>query len=109
MILTMQFSSTHTSDTNKLFSWAKFAGKTASICRLSNAVTVGNAWLADYARKNNPNVIDYSFQRGHQYLSAEREKVAQKSCSWLDGEFYFANSSGNVCAAFKRDERKVSD
>jgi glycosyltransferase involved in cell wall biosynthesis len=47
---------THTSETNKLFSWAKFAGKTASICRLSNAVTVGNAWLADYAGKQNPNV-----------------------------------------------------
>ena len=47
---------THTSETNKLFSWAKFAGKTASICRLSDSVTVGNNWLADYARQNNPNV-----------------------------------------------------
>lgn len=47
---------THTSETNKLFGWAKFAGKTASICRLSNAVTVGNAWLADYAIQNNRNV-----------------------------------------------------
>ncbi len=47
---------THTHEANKLFSWAKFSWKTASICRLSNAVTVGNAWLADYARKQNPNV-----------------------------------------------------
>lgn len=47
---------THTSETNKLFSWAKFAGKTASICRLSDSVTVGNEWLADYARQNNQNV-----------------------------------------------------
>ncbi|MEK7723951.1 MAG: glycosyltransferase family 4 protein [Acidobacteriota bacterium] len=47
---------THTSETNKFFSWAKFAGKTASICRLSDSVTVGNEWLADYARQNNQNV-----------------------------------------------------
>jgi glycosyltransferase involved in cell wall biosynthesis len=47
---------THTSETNKLFSWAKFAGKTASICRLSDSVTVGNAWLGDYARQNNENI-----------------------------------------------------
>lgn len=46
----------HTSDTNKLFSWAKFAGKTGSICRLSDAVTVGNAWLGEYAKKYNKNV-----------------------------------------------------
>lgn len=46
----------HTSETNKLFSWAKFAGKTASICRLSDSVTVGNNWLADYARQNNENI-----------------------------------------------------
>jgi glycosyltransferase involved in cell wall biosynthesis len=47
---------THAHEANKVFSWAKFSGKTASICRLSNEVTVGNAWLADYARKQNPNV-----------------------------------------------------
>lgn len=47
---------THTHQSNKLFSWAKFAGKTGAICRLSTSVTVGNNWLAEYARKHNPNV-----------------------------------------------------
>jgi glycosyltransferase involved in cell wall biosynthesis len=47
---------THAHEANKLFSWAKFAGKTGSICKMSDAVTVGNEWLADYARKFNPNV-----------------------------------------------------
>lgn len=46
----------HTSDANKLFSWAKFAGKTSAICRLSSAITVGNEWLAEYALQFNKNV-----------------------------------------------------
>lgn len=46
----------HTHEANKLFSWAKFAGKTGSICRLSKAVTVGNSWLGEYAKKYNSNV-----------------------------------------------------
>jgi glycosyltransferase involved in cell wall biosynthesis len=47
---------THTHQSNKLFGWAKFAGKTSSICRLSATVTVGNDWLGDYARQFNQNV-----------------------------------------------------
>jgi glycosyltransferase involved in cell wall biosynthesis len=46
----------HTNEANRLFGWLKFAGKTGSICRLSDTVTVGNAWLAEYARQYNPNV-----------------------------------------------------
>jgi glycosyltransferase involved in cell wall biosynthesis len=47
---------THTNEANKLFSWVKFAKKTDTICRLSSHITVGNSFLADYARKHNPNV-----------------------------------------------------
>lgn len=47
---------THVNESNRLFGWAKFAKKTNSICRLSDAVTVGNEWLADFARQHNPNV-----------------------------------------------------
>src|SRR5438105_3276070 len=46
----------HTSAANRWFGWLKFPGKTAAICRLSTHVTVGNAYLADYARQHNPNV-----------------------------------------------------
>lgn len=46
----------HTNEANKLFSWMKFAGKTRSICRISNSVMVGNSWLAEYARRYNSNV-----------------------------------------------------
>lgn len=48
---------TDTAKANAAFGWAKFAGKTASICKLSSAVTVGNSYLADYARRYNPNVF----------------------------------------------------
>lgn len=46
---------TNTSNENKLFGWAKFAGKTKTICRLSSVVTTGNAWLAKYASLYNEN------------------------------------------------------
>ncbi len=47
---------TDTSEANRRFGWLKFAGKTAKICKLANAVTVGNSHLAAYARKYNENV-----------------------------------------------------
>lgn len=46
----------NTNEANKLFGWLKFPGKTGTICRLSNQVTVGNEWLAGYARQFNENV-----------------------------------------------------
>ena len=41
---------------NGIFSRLHFFGKTSSICRLASAVTPGNQFLADYARKRNRNV-----------------------------------------------------
>lgn len=46
----------HTSDANRWFGWLKFPQKTATICRLSTHITVGNAYLGDYARQYNANV-----------------------------------------------------
>jgi len=46
----------HTTQANRRFGWLKFPGKTATICRISSHVVVGNAWLADYARQFNQNV-----------------------------------------------------
>ncbi|MEK6303083.1 MAG: glycosyltransferase family 4 protein [Acidobacteriota bacterium] len=46
----------HTTSANEPFGWLKFAGKTASICRASTHVVVGNSYLADYARQYNPHV-----------------------------------------------------
>lgn len=44
------------SPTNGVFSALKAVGKTARICRLASAVTVGNRLLAGYARKHSANV-----------------------------------------------------
>jgi glycosyltransferase involved in cell wall biosynthesis len=41
---------------NDAFRVLKFTGKTATICRLANAVTVGNEYLASWAREHNPEV-----------------------------------------------------
>jgi glycosyltransferase involved in cell wall biosynthesis len=46
----------HTTQANRTFGWLKFPGKTATICRLSAHVVVGNNYLADYARRYNPSV-----------------------------------------------------
>jgi len=40
-----------------VFSLLHFPAKTSSICRLANAVTTGNEFLADYARKRNSSVF----------------------------------------------------
>ncbi len=45
-----------TTTANRAFGWLKFPGKTASICRLSSHVIVGNEYLADYARQFNRHV-----------------------------------------------------
>ncbi|MEZ5308600.1 MAG: glycosyltransferase family 4 protein [Pyrinomonadaceae bacterium] len=47
----------NTSDANKKFGWLKFVGKTADICAMSSAVTVGNSHLADFASKHSENVF----------------------------------------------------
>lgn len=44
------------SDANRAFGWLKFPEKTAEICRLARAVTVGNEYLAEFARRHNPDV-----------------------------------------------------
>ncbi len=46
-----------TSDGNKNLSWLKSPQKTAKICQLSSLVTVGNEYLAEYAKPFNPNVF----------------------------------------------------
>lgn len=46
----------NTSDVNRAFGWLKFPRKTDEICGLARAVTVGNNYLAGFARRHNPDV-----------------------------------------------------
>lgn len=46
----------HTSDVNRAFGWLKFPAKTATICGLANEITVGNEFLATFARRHGRNV-----------------------------------------------------
>ncbi len=43
----------HTAAANRRFGWLKFPGKTATICRLSDHIVVGNRYLQDWARTHN--------------------------------------------------------
>ena len=62
---------------NGVFSYLHFAGKTATICRLSGAVTAGNEYLASYARRHSdsvfvvPTSIDLSRYPVHPGLPAD--------------------------------------
>lgn len=49
--------SSQPSDVNGIFSRLHFWGKTATTCRLSDAVVVGNEFLADYARQHTSRVF----------------------------------------------------
>ena len=72
---------TNTSKANSRFGWTKFAGKTAEICRLSDSVTVGNSYLADYARQYNdsvtviPSSIDTVLYQPQQKIFDPNKKV----------------------------------
>jgi glycosyltransferase involved in cell wall biosynthesis len=67
----------HTTEANKRFGWLKFPGKTATICRLSAHVIVGNSYLAEYARRYNSRVtIIPSSVDTELYLPAERARAA---------------------------------
>ena len=46
----------HETETNRHLAWLKCPAKTGTICRLSAHVVVGNAYLAEYARRFNPRV-----------------------------------------------------
>ncbi len=46
----------HSAAANRPFAWLKAPGKTATLCRLSDHVVVGNAFLASYARRLNDRV-----------------------------------------------------
>jgi len=58
---------------NGIFSRLHFFGKTSTICRLATAVTAGNEFLADYARRKNGNVhvIPTSIELDDYPVSAE--------------------------------------
>jgi glycosyltransferase involved in cell wall biosynthesis len=46
----------YVSQTSGYLSYLKFFGKTSVLCRLARHVMVGNDYLAEYARRHNPNV-----------------------------------------------------
>jgi glycosyltransferase involved in cell wall biosynthesis len=71
---------TNTSNANKRFSWAKFSGKTATICRLSTSVTVGNSYLADYAKKYNDQVFVVPTSIDTNIYQATSKSIKKNEC-----------------------------
>jgi glycosyltransferase involved in cell wall biosynthesis len=74
----------HTTSANRRFGWLKFSSKTATICRLSRHVVVGNTYLAEYARRYNPAVtIVPSSVDTDRYLPRERRSGGPLVIGWM--------------------------
>jgi glycosyltransferase involved in cell wall biosynthesis len=76
----------NTSDQNKIAAVVKWHGKVSSIIKWSHKVSVGNAYLAEYARKYNRNVVinptTIDTENGHNLV---------KDYSWLLNNIPVAN------------------
>lgn len=77
----------NTSQENQLARWFKFHRKVKSICRWSEKVSCGNAWLAEFARQFNnrvlvnPTTIDTQYQHNPQRLK-KQEANARVILGW---------------------------
>jgi glycosyltransferase involved in cell wall biosynthesis len=69
----------HTTTANRAFGWLKFPGKTASLCRLSSHVIVGNGYLADYARQHNAAVTVIPSSVDTDAYSAQKKESKKES------------------------------
>jgi glycosyltransferase involved in cell wall biosynthesis len=74
----------HTTEANGRYRWFKCPGKTATICRRSAYVVVGNAYLASYARQHNARVaiIPSSVDVDH-YRPAARPHPGRLVVGWM--------------------------
>ncbi|MCC7501635.1 MAG: glycosyltransferase [Flavobacteriales bacterium] len=71
------------SEANKWFSWIKDAGKTSKLIGLSDLIFAGNAYLADYAKRFNPNtVIVPTTIDTEEYKPVERKGQGPVTIGW---------------------------
>lgn len=75
----------HTSDANRAFGWLKFPGKTSEICGIARAVTVGNGYLADFARRFNSDVtvVPSSVDANVYTPGPQRTRGGQTVVGWM--------------------------
>lgn len=78
---------------NGAFSRLRFPGKTRTIARLARAVTVGNDFLADWARQFNPNVhvVPTSIDLSRYTVQAERASDAPFVIGWMGSHSTLSN------------------
>lgn len=74
----------HTTEANRRLGWLKFPRKTATICRLSAHVIVGNSYLGDYARRHNSHVtiIPTSVDTDHYRPQVRAQSTQRTIIGW---------------------------
>jgi hypothetical protein len=89
----------HTTEANRRVGWLKFPRKTATICRLSNHVVVGNSFLRDYALQYNSQVtvIPTSVDT-NQFVPVSRPKQEGQGGHWVDRQLDVADLSRSNCS-----------
>ncbi len=71
------------SDANKWFQWMKDAGKTSKLIGLCDLIFAGNAYLADYAKRYNPNtVIVPTTIDTEEYIPVDRKREGPVVIGW---------------------------
>lgn len=75
----------HTSDANRAFGWLKFPTKTGEICSLADAVTVGNEYLAAFARKysSDVNIVPSSVDTALYTPGPMRTRAERPVIGWM--------------------------
>jgi glycosyltransferase involved in cell wall biosynthesis len=107
----------HTTEANKRFGWLKFPGKTATLCRMSAHVIVGNMYLAEYARRYNSRVtVIPSSVDTDRYRPVERTRAGDRVViGWMGSSTsqthleLFAPALGEVIRRPGVELRVVSD
>lgn len=74
----------NTSATNRIAAKLKWHHKTGSICRWAHKISVGNAYLADYARQFNPRVIinPTTIDTVHLHNQTKNQQTEQVVIGW---------------------------
>lgn len=67
-----------TSQGNQNLKWMKRPGKTADICKIANAVIVGNKYLSDYAKQYNNNTCIIPTTINVKYHTADADKIEKE-------------------------------
>ncbi len=99
-----------TSEGNKNLAWLKKTEKTADICQLASLVTVGNQYLANYAKQHNENIFILPTTINTNYHKpTESIKTTDKICIGWTGTTTTLKHYDTALPVLKKLKQKYGD